>query len=83
METTLKPTIDVESSVSKNSQKARRIGHAKRIPKYEKNDYAKMYRIMHKYRKRQRELLNESNIEDPYPYYPTYVFYCFTGKLED
>lgn len=54
-----------------------------RMPKYAKHDYAKMYYVMYKYRKRQRQLLEDNDIEDPDPYDPTYVFYCFTGKPKD
>ena len=42
-----------------------------------------MYYVMYKYRKRQRQLLENDDIEDPDPYVPTYVFYCFTGTLKD
>ena len=56
---------------------------AKRIPKYEKKDYAKMYRVMKKFREKQQMLLGEESIEDPDPFDRTYVFYCFKGKLEE
>lgn len=79
---TPRPTIDPESPVPALLRKMRRIEMAKRIPKYEKKDYAKMYRVMKKFRRKQMELLEADDIEDPDPYVPTYIFYCFTGKLE-
>lgn len=80
---TPKPTIDLESPVPALLRKMRRNEMAKRIPKYEKKDYAKMYRVMKKFRTRQMDLLEDNDIEDPDPYSPTYVFFCFKGKVED
>jgi hypothetical protein len=82
MEDTPRPTIDPESPVPALLRKMRRNELAKRIPKYEKKDYAKMYRVMKKYRSKQEKLLEEYE-SDPDPYDPSYVFYCFTGKLEE
>ena len=80
METTPKPTIDPESLVPSLLNKMRHNEFRKRIPKYDKKDYARVYRIMLKYRKKQLELQDDDDIEDPDPYDPSYVFYCFTGK---
>lgn len=80
---TPKPTIDPESPTSSLLRKMRQTEMAKRISKYGKKDYAKMYRVMKKYRTRQMDLLKDDDIEDPDPYVSTYVFHCFTGKLED
>ena len=80
---TPRPTVDPESPVPSLLRKIRRNEMAKRIPKYNKKDYAKMYRVMKKYRSKQMDLLEDDDIEDPDPYVPTYVFYCFKGKLED
>lgn len=78
-----KPTIDPESLVNTLVRKIRKQELAKKIPKYGGKEYAKMYRTMKKYRKKQMELLDDDDIEDPDPYAPSYVFYCFTGKMED
>lgn len=80
---TPRPTIDPESPVPALLRKMRRIEMSKRMPKYDKKDYAKMYRVMKKYRAKQIDLLEDNDIEDPDPYVPTYVFYCFKGKLGD
>lgn len=80
---TPRPSIDPESPVPSLLRKMRRNELLKRIPKYEKKDYAKVYRTMKKYRTKQIMLLEDEDIEDPDPYVPTYVFHCFTGKLED
>ena len=77
-EETPKPTIDPSSPPTK------RIDHSrKKIPKYDTKDYAKSYRIMKKFREKQRMLLGAESIEDPDPFEPTYVFYCFKGTVED
>lgn len=36
----------------------------------------KVTRVLHKWRKKQRELLGHRDIEDPNPFDKTYVFYC-------
>lgn len=79
----MRPTIDPDSPVSSMVKKLRANCMKQRMPKYAKHDYAKMYYVMYKYRKRQRQLLEDNDIEDPDPYDPTYVFYCFTGKPKD
>lgn len=40
----------------------------------------KLYYVLRKYRKMQQELLGSDCIDDPDPFVPTYVFYCFTGN---
>jgi hypothetical protein len=40
-----------------------------------------MYHALRKFRNRQRVLLDTDDIEDPDPFEPTYIFYCFHGKL--
>ena len=81
---TPRPTIDPESMVNSLAYKVRKNEMAKKIPKYGPKDYAKMYRVMKKYRKKQLEMLeDDDDIEDPDPYAPSYVFYCFTGKAKE
>jgi hypothetical protein len=77
-EETPKPTIDVDSMYLKRSNDIR-----KKILKCDPRDYSKAYRIMKKFRDKQQMLLGAESIEDPDPFEPTYIFYCFTGKLED
>lgn len=76
-EMTPRPTIDPESPTNSLLRKMRRVELTKRIPKYEGKDYRKMYYTLNKYRKKQ------DYEEDPDPFSSDYVFYCFTGKLED
>jgi hypothetical protein len=78
-EDTPRPSIDLDSPQAASRHKE----FMKRFPKYDKKDYAKTYSILKKFRNRQQMLLNTEDIEDPDPFEPTYIFYCFTGKLED
>lgn len=74
MEETPKPTIDPESPSCKRPNHIR-----KKILKPD----AKEYRTLKKFREKQQALLGDDDIEDPDPFHPTYVFYCFTGTLKD
>ncbi len=76
-----KPTIDPYSPRASASQREKDF--AKLLPKYDKKDYGRMYYVMKKFRNRQKILLGSEDIEDPDPYMPTYIFYCFQGDLED
>jgi hypothetical protein len=78
---TPRPEIDPESP--RTSSRERYKEFSKRLPKYDKNDYGKMYYTLKKFRNRQRVLLDDDDIEDPDPYVPTYIFYCFQGNLEE
>jgi hypothetical protein len=73
---TPKPTIDPESP------KTSRRKLLERIPKRSKKDQCRVYYMMRKFRQRQEELLGTENIEDPDPFEPTYIFYCFQGRWE-
>jgi hypothetical protein len=73
---TPKPTIDPESPKTSRSQPL------ERIPKRSKKDQSRVYYMMRKFRQRQEELLGTENIEDPDPFEPTYIFYCFQGRWE-
>lgn len=81
-DSTMKPSIDPDSSINPLLLTIRRNEMKKRIPKYGGKDYAKMYRTMKKFRDKQRILLGIYD-GDPDPFSPSYVFYCFTGKLEE
>jgi len=80
-EMTPRPTIDLESPLADEKQRQKEF--MKLIPKYSRIDYGKMYYVMKKFRNRQRLLLDTNDIRDPDPFVPAYVFYCFTGKLEE
>lgn len=70
-------TIDLDSPEA--DHRARRKALQTRLPRLDN----KMLYVLNKFRKRQILLLMDEDIEDPNPYLPTYIFYCFTGKLED
>ena len=70
---TPRPTIDLESPSNRLVEKIRKNELRRRFPKYEKKDYQKMYRVVNKYRRKQ------NGDEDPDPFAPSYVFYCFHG----
>lgn len=81
---TPKPTLDVTNLDTRTSLLKRRLKEYKRrIPKFDKYDRREIAYILHKFRKKQRKMLDSRNIEDPDPYDCTYVFYCFQGVLED
>ena len=71
------PTIDLDSPEA--DHRARRRELQARLPRLDN----KMLYVLNKFRKRQILLLMDEDIEDPNPYLPTYIFYCFTGNLED
>ena len=73
-EETPKPTIDPESP---STQRPNDI--VKTVIKQNKKDYHKVYHTLKKFRALQIDLLNDSDIEDPDPFQPTYIFFCFTG----
>lgn len=75
-----KPSIDIESPLASTSERRKEFN--KLLPKYDKISYMKMYHIMKKFRTRQRILLDSDDIEDPDPFMPTYIFYCFQGKFD-
>lgn len=82
-----RPSIELDSPTNSLLIKMRRNETAKRIPKYEGKEYRRMYYVLTKYRRKQRELFATCNmkedIQDPDPYNPAYVFYCFQGICED
>ena len=74
---TPRPSIDPESP--RGNYRERDTEFKKLLPKYDSIAYRKMYYIMKKFRNRQRVLLDDEDIEDPDPFLPTYIFYCFQG----
>jgi hypothetical protein len=71
---TMKPTIDTELEGGVELYRIRQQTLAKRLPKRTRE----MQNILTHYRELQRKLLKSPNIEDPYPYKHTYIFYCLT-----
>lgn len=74
-----KPTLDLTSlddrALAKKRQKAwKKL--MKKILAIPKDDRKKMASVLHKWRKKQRKLLDSDDIEDPHPFEATYVFYC-------
>ena len=77
----MRPTIELDSPSADYNE--RRKSFMKLFPKYEKTEHSKMYYIMKKFRNRQMVLLDTDDIEDPDPFVPTYIFFCFTGTREE
>lgn len=80
-EMTPRPNIDLESPRADGKERQKEF--LKLFPKYSRIEYRKMYYVMKKFRNRQKLLLDSDDIDDPDPFVSTYLFYCFTGKLED
>jgi hypothetical protein len=75
---TPRPTLDVVNLTSPPALKSKRRSALKKIvgPAGPVTS-----RVLSKYRKRQTQLLGESD-EDPCPYKPTYVFYCLDSPIQ-
>ena len=71
-ESIMKPTIDTETEGSSELYRKRQYSLAKRLPKRTRE----VQHILTQYRELQRKLLKSPDIEDPYPYKNTYIFYC-------
>lgn len=82
MDSEMKPTLDVDNLEDHKVVEKRRKTwkrHLKSALYISKNDKQKVAYVLHKWRKKQRELLGQKDIEDPDPFVETYVFYCL-GK---
>ncbi len=73
-DSTMKPTIDTEIEGDIDLYRKRQKELTKRLPKRTRE----VQHILTQYRELQRKLLKSPNIEDPYPYKHTYIFYCMT-----
>lgn len=73
-DTTMRPTIDTEIEGDMTLYKKRQKELTKRLPKRTRE----VQHILTQYRDLQRKLLKSPDIEDPYPYKHTYIFYCMT-----
>jgi len=81
---TPRPNIDTtQPEVSKDIINKRRLSQKKRMPFRSIEMKQRDYYIVNKYRSKQKTLLEEEYDSDPDPYAPTFVFFCFQGKLED
>ncbi len=70
-----RPTLQVDELTFPSALRAsRKRALLQRLSKWTKPDKQRLYRIMYKFRTKQRTL--DDDIEDPNPYKPTYVFYC-------
>ena len=72
--TTMRPTIDTETEGDIDLYRKRQQALAKKLPKRTRE----VQHILTQYRDLQRKLLKSPDIEDPYPYKRTYIFYCMT-----
>lgn len=69
-----RPTLDEIVIRAKQSVLQTRIRQIKQaMPKEER---ARVSYVVNKYRKKQRKMMEDDDIEDPNPYAASYVFYC-------
>jgi hypothetical protein len=88
MDSTPKPEINVDDLDCPSALQLQRIlDFKKRFPKLTHRDKRRIRYILTKYRAKQKKMLDEAyddpDYDDPDPYDETYLFYCFTGTLED
>jgi hypothetical protein len=83
MDSTPKPELNVDDLDCPSALQLQRIlDFKKRFPKLTDRDKRRIRYIMTKFRAKQKKMLDEG-YDDPDPYDETYLFYCFTGTLED
>lgn len=75
-EETPRPSIDLDSPPTDRSLRGKELKKIL-VTRGKADD------ILKRFRNRQRVLLETDNIEDPYPFEPTYIFFCFTGNRTD
>lgn len=81
---TPRPTIETnlgEGLAALATQRMREL--KKRMPVLSPTQKRRMSYVLSKYRKKQLALLGDEYCSDPDPFSPTYVFYCFQGKVEE
>jgi hypothetical protein len=88
MDSTPKPELivdDLDSPPALHTQ--RTVDQSKRFPKLTPRSKRRIRYILTKYREKQKKMLDkvykDPDYDDPDPYDETYLFYCFTGTLED
>jgi hypothetical protein len=88
MDSTPKPELNVDDLDCPVALQLQRIlDFKKRFPKLTPPHKRRIRYILTKLRAKQKEMLDEAyddpDYDDPDPYDETYLFYCFTGTLED
>jgi hypothetical protein len=81
---TPRPTIETEPGDGLAALALHRMREMKkRMPPLSPKQKRRMSYVVSKYRTKQMALLGDDYCNDPYPFLPTYVFYCFQGVVED
>ena len=88
MDSTPKPELNVDDLDCPAALQLHRIlDFKKRFPKLTDRHKRRIRYILTKFRAKQKKMLDEAyddpDYDDPDPYDETYLFYCFTGTLED
>lgn len=88
MDSTPKPEINVDDLDCPTALRTQRsVEFKKRFPKPTNRHKRRIRYILTKFRAKQKEMLDkvykDAEYDDPDPYDETYLFYCFTGTLED
>ena len=88
MDSTPKPELIVDDLDSPPAlRKQREDDLKKRYPKLTPRTKRRIRYILTKFREKQKKMLDkvykDPDYDDPDPYDETYLFYCFTGTLED
>lgn len=88
MDSTPKPELNVDDLDSPRELQLQRAKEQKnRFPKLSLRTKRRIRYILTKFRAKQKEMLDkvykDAEYDDPDPYDATYLFYCFTGTLED
>jgi hypothetical protein len=88
MDSTPKPEINVDDlDCPAALQTQRSVDFKKRFPKLTDRRKRRIRYILTKFRAKQKEMIDkvykDAEYDDPDPYDATYLFYCFTGTLED
>jgi hypothetical protein len=88
MDSTPKPEINVDDLDCPTALRTQREDDLKkRFPKPTNRHKRRIRYILTKFRAKQKEMLDkvykDAEYDDPDPYDETYLFYCFTGTLED
>lgn len=79
-----RPTLDIDNlSSSRDLKDERRLRLKRIIRKFTKDDKAALHAVLHKFRRRQKKLLDGGYESDPDPYEETYVFYCLDTPRKD
>lgn len=88
MDSTPRPELNVDDLDSPPELRTQRAEDLKkRYPKLTPRTKRRIRYILTKFRAKQKEMLDkvykDAEYDDPDPYDATYLFYCFTGTLED